>query len=69
MMKNTVEFCTCSDRNCPNNPVNHEAGCTPCIEKNLACGEIPSCFFNALGKPKKGTGYSYEAFAHTVLDE
>lgn len=68
-MKTAADFCTCSDRSCPNHPVNHASGCTLCIQKNLACGEIPSCFFNALSKPKKGTGYTVEDFAHTVLDD
>ena len=59
-------FCNCGDKNCPHNPINHDKGCTPCIEKNLKAGEIPSCFFNMVGK-KSGDGYSYEDFASHVI--
>lgn len=62
------EFCTCGDRTCPNHPSNRDKGCTLCIEKNLRCGEIPSCFFHASGNPKQGTGYTYEDFAKTILN-
>lgn len=68
-MKDAKEFCTCGDTKCPNHPTNHDRGCTPCIIKNLECGEIPSCFFNAQGKPKRGEGYHYEDFARTVLEQ
>ena len=34
-----VPFCTCTDHKCPNNPVNHDRGCTPCIAKCLHQGE------------------------------
>lgn len=44
-----AKICTCRDRDCPNHPVNHDQGCTPCILKNLARREIPSCFFNLAG--------------------
>lgn len=39
------DFCTCEDYKCPLNPKNHDNGCEPCIKKNLAKGEIPTCFF------------------------
>ena len=29
------EFCTCTDYKCPNNPINHNKGCTLCIIKCL----------------------------------
>ena len=58
-------FCTCGDKNCPHNPINHDKGCTPCIEKNLKAGEIPSCFFDAVGS-RTEDGYTYEAFARHV---
>ena len=67
-MSDVSNFCTCSDVKCPNHPTNHDKGCTPCIVKNLECGEIPSCFFHKTGRPKKGTGYTFEDFAKTVLD-
>lgn len=52
-MSSNVEFCTCTDKDCPFNPVNHDKGCTPCIAKNLKAGEIPSCFFNITDPEKK----------------
>lgn len=64
-----VDFCTCGDTACPNHPSNHDQGCTPCIKKNLACGEIPGCFFHAVNKEKKGDAYFYEDFAKTVLEQ
>lgn len=65
-MHEKPSFCTCGDKNCPHNPINHDKGCTPCIEKNLKAGEIPSCFFNSVGK-KSGGGYYYEDFASHVI--
>jgi len=65
-MHEKPNFCTCGDKNCPHNPINHDKGCTLCIEKNLKEGEIPSCFFNAVGKRSEG-GYSYEDFARHVI--
>ena len=41
-------FCTCRDRECPHNPNNSDekcCSCDACVAKNLALGEIPSCFF------------------------
>lgn len=60
-------LCTCKDHQCPFNPVNHDQGCTPCIQKNLALGEIPSCFFNAVGGTQGLTSYFYKDFAQRVL--
>lgn len=44
-MPHPAPICNCNELNCPNNPCNHNQGCTPCIGKNLAKGEIPACFF------------------------
>ena len=49
-----AHFCTCDDVECPLNPNNPKSrelarGCDGCIRKNLALGEIPSCFFNKVG--------------------
>ncbi|MGN0658841.1 MAG: DUF6485 family protein [Emergencia sp.] len=68
-MKTSAEFCTCSDRECPFNPVNHDQGCTPCIEKNLKAGEIPSCFFNAADPERKEDRGEYlqRDFARIVM--
>ena len=53
-MENKVPaFCTCDSYDCPFNPVNHDQGCTPCIEKNLKAGEVPSCLFNIVDPEKK----------------
>ena len=40
-----INFCSCVDRECPNNPVNCTLGCTPCVEECLRQNEIPACFF------------------------
>ena len=66
-MGKVPEFCTCGDKNCPYNPVNHDQGCTPCIAKNLREGEIPSCFHKAINFPKPTDGWHYEDFAELVM--
>ena len=61
-------FCSCRDTACPlnpNNPRNRERGrgCDGCIRKNLALGEIPSCFFNKVGPTAEGwEDYSVAGF-------
>jgi len=65
-MHEKPKFCTCGDVKCPHNPQNHDKGCTPCIEKNLKAGEIPSCFFKAVGK-RNGESYYYLDFAKHVI--
>ncbi|MBQ6425741.1 MAG: hypothetical protein IJK14_03620 [Clostridia bacterium] len=66
-MEKLSAFCTCGDHACPLHPLNHDRGCTPCIEKNLRLREIPSCFFHVLGPSDGRTGYSFEDFAKAVL--
>lgn len=63
-----VTFCTCADHVCRNNPVNHDNGCTPCIAKCLANGEIPTCFYHKL-KPDmdRKQDYTFKGFANFVL--
>lgn len=61
------KMCTCKDTSCPNHPTNHSEGCTPCIEKNLRMGEIPGCFFNAVGHPADMQTYFYRDFAECVM--
>ncbi|MDO4484893.1 MAG: DUF6485 family protein [Clostridia bacterium] len=68
-MENKVPFCTCTDTACPNHPTNHQDGCTRCIEKNLANGEIPSCFFKLVNPSYHGPGYYYKDFAEVVKGE
>ncbi len=69
-MHKTVEFCTCTDRECPFHPVNHDQGCTPCIAKNLKEGEISSCFFNSVDPMKTAERgrYSRGDFVRVVMD-
>lgn len=66
-MKKIEELCTCDDYSCPYNPRNHSQGCNLCIEKNLNCREIPSCFFNMLEDTKDRTSFKWEDFAELVL--
>lgn len=67
-MENLSDFCTCKDKKCPLNPVNHEKGCSLCIAKCLKKSEIPSCFFNAVNLQEKPNGYTYRDFANFVLN-
>lgn len=62
-------FCTCEHPRCPRHLTNSPDGCTSCIEKNLRCGEIPNCFFNAIGAPKDRPGDTYEDFARCVKEK
>ena len=64
---NLSEFCTCQKTSCPMHPVNHELGCSLCIEKNLLTHEIPTCYFNLLNDPDPGEGGSLEDFAALVM--
>ena len=64
---NSIDFCTCADHDCPMHPTKHDKECTPCIEKNLRFGEIPSCFFNAVKGEEKLTSYYFEDFAKLVM--
>lgn len=59
--------CTCSDLTCPNHPINHNEGCTPCIRKNLEKREIPACFFKKVDPDKKRSSFYFEDFAKEVL--
>ncbi len=65
-MSEAPSFCTCKDPSCPFHPANHDRGCTPCIAKNLRQGEIPSCFFHAVGHPKPTEGWTFGDFAALV---
>ena len=60
-------FCTCGDVSCPlnpNTPRNRERGrgCDACIRKNLALGEIPSCFFKKVGSIEDWDDFSVAGF-------
>jgi hypothetical protein len=57
-------FCSCPDHSCPNNPVNHDRGCVPCVAKCLGYNEIPSCFFRKIEPDMdRKQDYSFQGFA------
>lgn len=68
-MENLSTFCTCTDKDCPLHPTNHDKGCAPCISKNLMNEEIPNCFFNLVGGTDKRDGYKFKDFAESVLNK
>lgn len=65
-MKEAKDFCTCTDLQCPNHPVNHDQGCTLCILKNLRMKEIPGCFFRDIPCEKPTSEWHYADFAALV---
>ena len=68
-MTDLSPFCTCTDYKCPMHPSNHGKGCAPCIAKNLALREIPSCFFNKVGSAEEHDSFHFEDFAEAVLKQ
>lgn len=62
-----THFCTCEATRCPNHPQNTNAGCDPCIRKNLELGEIPSCFWTNISKVEGTTAYSVANFTNFYL--
>jgi hypothetical protein len=64
---NNTTFCTCPALECPQHPSKHEAGCDPCIKKNLELGEIPACFWDNVSKVTGATEYSAQNFAKFVM--
>lgn len=68
-MANNSPFCTCTHLSCKLHPANHDKGCSPCIEKNLKTGEIPSCYFNLMRQPERRENDSILAYAKAVLEE
>ncbi|OUP08442.1 DUF6485 family protein [Collinsella sp. An2] len=69
----TAPFCTCTDHDCPFNPVNHDKGCTLCVAKCLKEHEIPTCFFRDVSEadllPGDEQDWTYQGFAAHVLKE
>ena len=65
-MKQSKDFCTCTDLKCPCHPVNHDQGCNLCILKNLNQKEIPSCFFHDIDTEKPTPDWHYQDFAALV---
>lgn len=68
-MENLSMFCTCTDKECPLHPSNHEKGCAPCILKNLKNEEIPNCFFHLADGADSREGYKFKDFAEAVLNK
>jgi hypothetical protein len=67
-MSSSAPFCPCTDGNCEFNPMNHDKGCTLCVEDSIQCEEIPKCFFKqAGGDIDTITDWSFENFANVVL--
>lgn len=64
-----ADFCTCLDHECKLHPVNHDAGCAPCVAKNLEAKKIPSCFFRRIEPDaSRKQDYSFEGFARFVKE-
>ena len=60
-------FCTCTDTSCDKHPNRHGKGCDLCIQKNLSRGEIPACFWIAVGGDLTNQReYTMECFADYV---
>lgn len=66
-MVDAKTFCTCPDTECPFNPVNHDQGCTPCMEHNIELGEMPSCLINKAGLERRREGYDIEEYSRCVV--
>lgn len=64
---NAKEFCTCKNTKCKYHPLNHELGCTPCIEINLKTNDIPNCYFEKIDPEHKHKGTKIKDFAEFVL--
>ena len=68
-MSEAKTFCTCERTSCPRHPTNHDQGCTPCIELNLALRKIPTCFFAAADPDRTWQGFDFEEFARIVTEQ
>jgi len=65
-----VQLCTCPDLACVHHPTRHNAGCTPCIEKNLRDHEIPACFWFKVGaEGGVESEYTFRKFAEFVKEK
>ena len=63
-----LDFCTCTDFNCPDHPRHHNGECAPCIKKNLERKEIPACFWKQIGEGTPAeSDYTFHKFAEKVL--
>ena len=60
-------FCTCFVTSCDKHPSHHDQGCDLCIQKNLSKGEIPTCFWIAVGGDlEREKEFTIECFADYV---
>jgi len=67
-MKKSTDFCPCTDKECPFNPMNHDKGCNLCVKDSLKTREIPKCFFlEATDNIDGFEDWSFEHFAKIVL--
>lgn len=50
--------------------MNHDKGCTPCMEKNILAGEVPSCLWNMISTREERQAidcqYKFKDFAEMV---
>ena len=65
---NAKELCTCKNLKCKYHPINHDLGCTPCIEINLKTNDIPNCYFEKIDPEHKHKGTKIRDFAKFVLE-
>ena len=66
---NAKELCTCKNLKCKYHPINHDNGCTPCIEINLKTRDIPNCFYEIIDPEHKHKGTKFEDFAKFLLNK
>jgi|GEM_PF-635940 len=65
---NKEYHCTCTDFDCEFHPSKQSGSCNACIEKNLACCEIPACFFHKIGTGEdNGSEYTFRKFAKRAI--
>ena len=65
---NNSHFCPCTDYECDFNPINHDKGCSLCVEDRFKTKEIPKCFFiSTIDDIDSIEDWSFEAFAKIVL--
>ena len=63
-----AEFCTCTEHQCPFNPVNNSKGCDLCILKCLKLNEKPSSILKKKSKEiKKIKPYHIQNFIYKKI--
>lgn len=66
-MNKSKILCTCKNTKCKLHQINHDLGCTPCIEKNLKMDEMPNCFFDKIDPEHKRKGTKTKDYAEFLL--